>query len=292
MTTMVRGIRNFLEFIKFEHTIFALPFAYVGMLLAAGGFPAWPKVVWITVAMAAARTMAMATNRLADRVYDAQNPRTASRPLVSGRITAKQAWIGLGIATVVLVIAAWRLGPLPLKLLPLALFFLVGYSFTKRFTWLANYMLGFTDGLAAIGAWVAIRGSLFTSGDLAAWLLLATVTFWMGGVDTIYACQDAEVDRVCGLHAIPARFGVPAALQLSALSHTITLGLLAAVGFVNGLAWPYAVGLVVIAVLLVVEHRLVSPKDLTRINVAFFNVNGIISITLFLSVAASYLVAG
>ncbi len=209
---------------------------------------------------------------------------------MSGRITARQAWIGVAVATIILVIAAWRLGPLPLKLLPVALFFLVGYSFTKRFTWLANYMLGFTDGLAAIGAWVAIRGSLFTSGDIVAWLLLATVTFWMGGVDTIYACQDADVDRACGLHAIPARFGVPAALRLSTLSHVVTVGLLATVGIVQRLAWPYGVGLVIISALLVAEHRMVAPEDLTRINVAFFNVNGIISVTLFLSVAVSYLV--
>ncbi len=291
MTTMVRGIRDFLELIKFEHTIFALPFAYVGMLIAAGGSPTWSQALWITIAMAAARTMAMATNRLADRVYDAQNPRTANRPLISGRITAKQAWIGVGVATVILVVAAWQLGPLPLRLLPAALVFLVGYSFTKRFTWLANYMLGFTDGLAAVGAWVAVRGSLFTANDIAAWLLLATVTFWMGGVDTIYACQDADVDRACGLHAIPARFGVPAALRLSTLSHIVTVALLIAVGILQRLAWPYAAGLIAIGALLVIEHRLVSPEDLSRVNVAFFNVNGVISITLFLSVAASYLVA-
>ncbi len=280
---LLKGTRDFLELIKFEHTLFALPFAYLGMLLAAGGWPAWPVVVWITVAMAAARTLAMGTNRLADRVLDAQNPRTAMRPLPSGRMKPRTAWTGTVIAGGVLVLAAWRLGPLPLLLLPIALLFLVGYAFTKRFTWLSHYILGFTDGLAPVGAWVAVRGSLFTTADLPAWLLLAAVTAWIGGFDLIYACQDVEVDRACGLHAIPARFGVPAALTLSAISHVITMALLAVVGVALNLGWPYGVGLMVVGALLVAEHRLISPDDLSQLDVAFFHVNSAISITLFLS---------
>jgi 4-hydroxybenzoate polyprenyltransferase len=278
-----KGIRDYLDLIKFEHTLFALPFAYLGMLLAAGGWPAWHEVVWITVAMAAARTLAMGTNRLADRVLDARNPRTAMRPLPSGRMAPRTAWTGTVIAGGVLVLAAWRLGPLPLALLPLALVFLVGYAFTKRFTWLSHYILGFTDGLAPVGAWVAIRGSLFTPADLPAWLLLAAVTAWIGGFDLIYACQDVEVDRACSLHAIPARFGIPVALALSSVSHVVTVVLLAAVGAVLGLGWPYAAGLVVVGALLVAEHRLVSSDDLSQLNVAFFHVNSAISLTLFFS---------
>ena len=289
MLVMFRGLRDFLELIKFEHTLFALPFAYIGMVLAADGRPTWHEVGWITVAMAAARTVAMGINRLADRILDAQNPRTATRPLVTGRVAVGTARIGTGIAVLLLTISAWQLGPLPLRLLPVALVFLVGYSFTKRFTWLSHYVLGFTDGLAPVGAWVAVRGSLFARDDLAAWLLLFAVTFWIGGFDLIYACQDEAIDRACGLHAVPARFGVPTALTMSSASHGLTMALLVALGFECGLGWPYAVGLMIIGALLVVEHRLVSPRDMSRLNVAFFHMNSAISAILFASVLASLL---
>lgn len=278
-------MRDFLELIKFEHTIFALPFAYLGMLLAADGWPHWSQVLWITMAMAAARTVAMGANRLADRLLDARNPRTANRPLVTGRITLRTAWAGTVIAGLILTLAAWRLGPLPLRLLPIALVFLIGYAFTKRVSWLSHYVLGFTDGLAPVGAWVAVRGSLCAPTDLPAWLLLGAVTFWIGGFDLIYACQDVDVDRACGLHAIPARFGVPTALRLSAWSHLVTVGLLIAVGVVAGLVWPYAVGLAIVSALLLTEHALVSPGDLSRLNTAFFHINSAISLTLFAGVA-------
>ena len=284
---MFRGIRDFLELIKFEHTLFALPFAYVGMLLAAGAWPTWRQIAWITVAMAAARTLAMGVNRLADRVLDAQNPRTAARPLVSGRVPPRTAWVGTGIAAAVLVLAAGRLGTLPLKLLPVAVVFLIGYSFTKRFTWLSHYILGFTDGLAPVGAWIAIRGSLFSDSDLPAWLLLIAVTFWIGGFDLIYACQDVEVDRAGGLQAIPARFGTKVALRLSSLSHLVTVVVLAALGYAMGLGWPYASGIVIVIGLLTAEHLLVSSDDLSHINVAFFHVNSVISAVLFASVLAA-----
>ncbi len=286
---MLRGIRDFLELIKFEHTLFALPFAYVGMMLAASGWPSWSCVLWITLALASARTVAMAVNRLADRAIDAQNPRTAHRPLASGRVARRTAWIGTAIALALLGFSAWKLGPLPLRLLPIALLFLVGYSFTKRFTWLSHFILGFTDGLAPAGAWVAVRGSLFTHQDIPAWLLLAAVTFWIGGFDLIYACQDAEFDREHGLHAIPARFGTRTALRLSAVSHITAFLLLIAVGWTLHLSYPYAVGLGIIASLLIVEHRLVSPDDLSRLQIAFFQVNSAISVTLFLSVFSALL---
>jgi len=284
---MWHDIREFLELIKFEHTLFALPFAYVGMVLAADGWPTWRQAIWITIAMAAARTLAMAANRLADRTIDAQNPRTVGRPLASGRVSPRAAWVGAGVAASVLVLAAWRLGPVPLALLPCALVVLVGYSFTKRVTWLSHYILGFVDGLAPAGAWVAVRGSLFRADDAPAWLLLAALTFWIGGFDIIYACQDAGFDRKHGLHAIPARFGTAAALRISEASHVVAMGFLIWLGFVTGMAWPYAVGLLAVAFLLMAEHLLVSPKDLTRLNVAFFQVNSAISVCLFTSVAAA-----
>jgi 4-hydroxybenzoate polyprenyltransferase len=288
---VLSGIRDYLELIKFEHTIFALPFAYLGMLLAAEGWPSGWQVLWITVAMAAARTVAMGVNRLADRVLDAHNPRTANRPLVTGRISPHTAWTGTIIAALLLAYAAWRLGPMPLRLLPIAMIFLIGYAFTKRFTWLSHYILGFTDGLAPVGAWVAVRGSLFSFSDLPAWLLLGAVTFWIGGFDLIYACQDVEVDRACGLHAIPARFGVRTALRLSAGSHLLTVGFLAAVGAATELTWPYAVGLVVVSALLIVEHLLVSSNDMSHLNTAFFNVNSLISVTLLIGAAVALMLS-
>ena len=290
---MLKKIRDFLELIKFEHTLFALPFAYVGMLLAADGWPTWRQFVWITVAMAGARTLAMGVNRIADRALDARNPRTANRPLVTGRIALSTAWAGTIIAGLVLGVAAWQLGPLPLTLLPGALLFLVGYAFTKRFTWLSHFILGFTDGLAPMGAWVAVRGSLFTADDLPAWLLLGVVMLWIGGFDIIYACQDVEADREAGLHAIPARFGVPVALAVSSLCHVITITLLIALGQTLALGWPYWLGLAIIAGLLIYEHSLVRPNDLSRVNVAFFNINSYISVTLLVSVlGALFLVNG
>ena len=287
--SVLKKIRDFLGLIKFEHTIFALPFAYMGMVIAADGWPTWPQFAWITVAMAAARTLAMGVNRIADRVLDARNPRTANRPLVSGHMTSSTAYAGTVAAGLVLGIAAWQLGPLTLALLPGALLFLVGYAFTKRFTWLSHFILGFTDGLAPMGAWVAVRGSLFTADDLPAWLLLGSVTLWIGGFDIIYACQDVDFDRAEGLHAIPARFGVATALALSSLCHVMMMSLLVALGTALDFGWPYWLGLAVVAGLLVYEHTLIRPDDLSRIDVAFFNINSYISVMLFASVLGAIL---
>ncbi|MBN1260110.1 MAG: UbiA family prenyltransferase [Anaerolineae bacterium] len=290
---MWRKAKDFLELIKFEHTIFALPFAYLGMMLAAhtdqGRWPTWAEFFGITVAMAAARTCAMGVNRLVDRHIDAQNPRTSQRPLVSGRISVATATWGTGIAAAILILAAWQLGDLPLQLLPGAALFLLGYSYSKRFTWMSHYILGFTDGLAPMGAWVAVRGSLFTAGDWPGWVLLAGVTLWIGGFDIIYACQDAEFDREARLHAIPARFGIAAALRISGISHVAMVGLLALLGAGLNLAWPFWLGLGIACLLLIYEHSLINPRDLSRLNLAFFNVNGYISILLFLSVLGALL---
>jgi 4-hydroxybenzoate polyprenyltransferase len=280
----MKAVRDFLELIKFEHTVFALPFAYLGMLLAAGGFPEWDLFLWITIAMAAARTVAMGFNRIADRWHDAHNPRTANRPLVTGTISLRTAWGGTLLASLVLTLAAWQLGTLTLRLLPGAFIFLFGYSFTKRFTWLSHFILGFTDGLAPLGAWVAIRNSLFTLDDLPAWILLAIVTLWIAGFDLIYACQDIDYDLQDGLQSIPARFGPGFALKLSAACHVATVILLGVLGMLMQLGWPYWLGLVVVMALLTWEHALVRPDDLSRIDIAFFNINSYISITLFVSI--------
>jgi 4-hydroxybenzoate polyprenyltransferase len=257
------------------------------MLLAASGWPTWGQFLWITVAMAAARTLAMGANRVIDRELDARNPRTAGRPLVTGEIKSTTAWVGSGVAVVVLAVAAYALGPLPFRLLPGALLFLIGYPFAKRFTVFSHFLLGATDGLAPLGAWAAVRGSLTTSADLPAWVLWLSVTLWIGGFDLIYACQDVEFDRAEGLHAVPARYGVAAALGLSALAHALTVVLLLALGWMVSLPWPYWVGLAAVGALLIYEHALVHPDDLSRLNLAFFNVNGIISLTLFIATFAA-----
>ena len=280
----MKKIRAFLDLIKFEHTIFALPFAYLGMVLAAHGWPGWDKLIWITLAMAAARTLAMAFNRIADRWWDARNPRTARRPLVTGAISLRTAWSGTAISGLVLAFSAWMLGPLPLILLPGAVLFLVAYSYTKRFTSLSHFILGFTDGLAPAGAWVAVSGSLFSPADLPAWLLTAVVTLWIGGFDLLYACQDIEFDRQYGLHSIPAERGAAFALNLSTVCHAVMLALLIWLGLAIPLNWPYYLALVIIAGLLTWEHRLVKPDDLSKIDQAFFNINSYIAITLFVGV--------
>jgi len=288
---LLTRLKEFLNLIKFEHTIFALPFAYLGMLLAARGWPGWDKFIWITIAMAAARTVAMGFNRIADRFWDARNPRTSRRPLVTGSISLRTAWIGTLAAVLILLLAAWQLNSLALKLAPVALFFLFGYSFTKRFTILSHFILGLTDGMAPVGAWVAVRVSLFTLADLPAWLLLVAVTLWIGGFDLIYACQDVEFDRQYRLHSIAARSGVAYALKLSSICHAVMLLVLAGLGSVMRLGWPFWLAMIAVAGLVVYEHRLVSPNDLSKVDVAFFNVNSYISVLLFVGVLATLLIA-
>lgn len=277
---MASNILAFLEMIKFEHTVFALPFAYIGMLLAASGWPGWWKFLWITVAMAAARTAAMSFNRFADRQIDARNPRTANRALPQGRLSARVTLIVVIVSVCVLAIAAWLLNPICLYLLPLAALFLIGYSYTKRFTWLSHWLLGITDGIAVSGAWIAIRGNI----DGLGFLLWFTVAVWIAGFDLLYACQDVDFDRREGLHSVPARFGLPAALRWARISHALMLLSLALVGLWASLSWPYWVGLAVVAALLIYEHSLVTPSDLSRLNLAFFNVNGYISLITLVSV--------
>lgn len=279
-------LRTFLNTIKFEHTIFALPFAYLGMLLGArgwppvaGGWPTWSQFLLVTVAMVGARTAAMSFNRYIDRHLDARNPRTAGRDLPAGRI-APATVLFYGVASLgVLLLAAWMLNPLAFILAPPAMALLVGYSYTKRFTWLCHWILGATDGLAAAGGWIAVTGSV----DPPAWLLWLAVTVWIAGFDLIYACQDVEFDRQEGLYSVPVRFGIAAGLRASRLMHFFTVVALAAVGEMMGLGWPFRVGVVAAAALLVYEQSLVSPNDLSKLGFAFFNVNSYIAVTIFVA---------
>ncbi len=284
-------LRVFLEMIKFEHTIFALPFAYIGMVLAWGqsGMLAAPiawsalfwQFVWITVAMASARTAAMAFNRAIDAEIDARNPRTANRPIQAGQISKNAVWLAGFISLAIFLFSAWMLNAFVLMLAPIAMIGLVGYAYTKRFTWLCHIWLGVVDGAAAAGAWAAVTGDLASP---IPWALWAAVTVWIAGFDLIYACQDVDIDRKEGLHSIPARFGIPAALRLAQVFHVLTVALLAGAGLLAGLGWPYWLGLLIVAGLLFYEHTLVKPDDLSRVDMAFFKMNGYISVITFLAV--------
>ncbi|MGH9704028.1 MAG: UbiA-like polyprenyltransferase [Candidatus Acidiferrales bacterium] len=282
------SIRTVLEMIKFEHSVFALPFALVGALLAArAGGEVWltgRRLLWIVVAMVGARSAAMTMNRIADLHYDALNPRTRNRPLVTGALTLSFAWVFTLISSAVLVIAAWQLNRLALELSPVALAVLFFYSYTKRFTSWSHFVLGFCLGMSPAAAWIAVRGSL----DWRMLILCAAVTLWVGGFDVLYACQDVEFDQRAGLYSIPKRFGVARALVIARVMHVVMVALLAWLALSFHLPWPAWTGIGVVAALLAYEHSLVKPDDLSKINAAFFTVNGYISLLflLFWGVAA------
>jgi 4-hydroxybenzoate polyprenyltransferase len=267
-----------LDNIKWEHTIFALPFAYLGAVLAAGGLPRLDALLWITLAMVGARTAAMSFNRAIDARIDAANPRTAMRPIPAGRLSVRATLImavaGLGL----LVVAAAQLNLLCLLLSPVAVLALALYSYTKRFTWLCHFVLGLTDAIAPAGGWLGISPT-FT---LPMALLTGAVAVWIAGFDIIYACQDVAFDRAHGLHSIPARFGIPAALRISTGLHVLMVVLLIGLGWSLALSWIYYLGVAATASLLVVEHRIIKPEDMSRIDVAFFNVNSYIAGVLFI----------
>lgn len=279
ITFPMRQVKILLDNIKFEHTIFALPFAYLGMILAARGLPTPHQFIWITMAMVSARTLAMSLNRLIDRELDARNPRTMNRPLPRGAISARAVFAISFVSFILFEFSAWQLNELCFALSPLALIFLVGYHYTKRFTWLCHWILGFTDGMAAAGGWIAVRASF----DSLAFVLWFAVTVWIAGFDLIYACQDVEVDRRDGLYSVPARFGIATALTLARVNHTLTVIALAFVGVMAQLGIAFWLGWVVVVILLAYENAIVKPNDLSRVNLAFFNVNGYISVIVLLS---------
>ncbi|MCL4490437.1 MAG: putative 4-hydroxybenzoate polyprenyltransferase [Nitrospirae bacterium] len=268
----------YLKMIKFSHSVFALPFAFTGALLAASGVPPAGKLFWIIVAMVSARSGAMGLNRIIDRKIDAENPRTGGREIPSGKIKVRDAAAFTVVSFAVLILAAYRLNPLCLKLSPLALFVLGLYSYTKRFTWMSHFVLGLSISAAPLGSWIAVRGT-FDAGILP---LSLAVIFWLAGFDVLYALQDMEFDRSHGLHSIPQRFGARNALFLSRVCHSMTWLLLILTGILFHLGFAYWLGMALIAGLLIYEHSLVKPDDLSKLDIAFFNMNGYIGITVFL----------
>jgi 4-hydroxybenzoate polyprenyltransferase len=279
---MASRIRTVLEMIKFEHSVFALPFALTGALLAARatlrGWPTWRQILWIVVAMVAARSAAMTINRIVDIRFDKENPRTKARALATGALSISFAWAFTIVAVAVFFLSAWQLNLLALKLAPLALAILFFYSLTKRFTSWSHVFLGFALGISPAAAWIAITGGL----DWRMLILCGAVTLWVGGFDVLYACQDVEFDQRAGLYSVPKRFGVARALQIARVMHVGVALLLSWLAASFGLPWPAWAGIIVVAALLAYEHSLVHADDLSRLNAAFFTVNGYISMLFLL----------
>jgi len=279
---MAGRIKTVLEMIKFEHSVFALPFALTGALLAARatqhGWPTLRQVLWIVAAMVAARSAAMTMNRIADLRYDRENPRTKQRALATGALSLQFAWFFTLAAVALFFVAAWQLNFLALKLAPLAIAILFFYSFTKRFTTWSHLFLGFALGISPAAAWIAITGGL----DLRMLILCAAVTLWVGGFDVLYACQDVDYDQQAGLFSIPRKFGIANALLIARAMHAGVIGLLGWLAFSFGLPWPAWMGIAVVAALLAYEHSLVKANDLSKLDAAFFTVNGYISMLFLL----------
>jgi 4-hydroxybenzoate polyprenyltransferase len=271
--------------IKWEHSIFALPFALCGAMLAARGFPTAHQVIWIIVAMVAARSAAMAFNRLVDVSIDAANPRTRGRALPAGHLTPAFVGTFVIVSSLVFILAAGELNRLALWLSPAALAVLLLYSYTKRFTRWSHLVLGFALGIAPAAAWIAVRGSL----DVRILLLTAAVTFWVAGFDVLYACQDFDFDRATGLHSIPRHLGIRRALWVARAFHVIMLALLVALLWSFGLGKLALGGVAIVGALLVYEHSLVSADDLSKLNAAFFTMNGVVSVLFFVFVAGDLL---
>ena len=282
---MLRNLRVTLEMIKWEHSIFALPFALCGAMLAARGFPPVHQLAWIIVAMVAARSAAMAFNRWADAAIDAANPRTSTRALPTGNLSPAFVATFVVVSSVIFIVAASQLNRLTLLLSPVALAVLLLYSYTKRVTRWSHLVLGFALGIAPSAAWIAVRGSL----NPRILLLTAAVTFWVGGFDVLYACQDYEFDCQAGLHSVPRYFGIPASLWIARVFHGIMVTLLIALIISFGMGVWAIIGVLAVILLLVYEHSLVRSDDLSKLNAAFFTMNGVISVLFFVFVAADLL---
>lgn len=286
MVAGLHKVKTFAELVRFEHTILNLPFAYLGAFVAAGGWPTWQQVLWITVAMAGARTAAMAMNRLFDAEIDAKTPRTKTRHIPAGLVAKSDVWMLIIVSLALLFLAAWNLDPLAVKLFPLAVLTVAIYSFTKRFTWLCHVWLGLSVSWAPLGAYVAVAGKIGPE----VLLLVAIITLWNAGFDVIYATQDMEADRVNGIHSIPARFGLANSLKIARAFHLVVVAVALYFGIFTGLVtsfnplewgasgWSYMTGWAIVAALLHYEHSIISPQDMSRLNAAFFNVNGYVSV--------------
>jgi len=286
MAAVVKNIRTTLEMIKIEHTLFALPFAFLGAVLAARGIPTMSQIVWITVAMVGARSTAMAFNRIADRHYDARNPRTKMRAIPAGSLSVAFVWGFAILSSAIFFLAAAMLNRLTLFLSPVALLSVLLYSYTKRWTALSHLVLGWCLGIAPTGAWIAVRGAIDSPIPL---LISAVVMFWTAGFDVLYACQDFEFDRREGLYSIPARFGIPQSLWISRGLHAGAFAALVALYFLTNLGVLAMIGVIVTGALLIYQHTLVRANDLSRLNAAFFTTNAFVSVILFLTFGSAVL---
>jgi 4-hydroxybenzoate polyprenyltransferase len=282
---LLKNLAATLEMIKWEHSIFALPFALCGAMLAANGIPTIHQLGWIIVAMVAARSAAMSFNRLADATIDAANPRTRTRALPAGVLTPGFVTVFVVLSAAIFFLAAWELNRLAVLLAPVALAVLLLYSYTKRFTRWSHLVLGFALGIAPAAAWIAVRGSL----DPRILLLTAAVTFWVAGFDVLYACQDLDFDRTAGLHSIPRYCGIGKSLWIARLFHVVMLLLLAALVWSFGLGKMAAAGVLAVMLLIGYEHSLVSKDDLSKLNAAFFTMNGVIAVVFFVFLAIDLL---
>ncbi|AJS58033.1 UbiA-like polyprenyltransferase [Paenibacillus sp. IHBB 10380] len=278
---MFKKIGIYLEMIKIEHTLFALPFAFMGALLGSvsvnGELPSWAQIGWILMALFGARSAAFGLNRIIDRVIDKKNPRTANRAIPAGLLKTIEVIVFTVVSFILLFWAAFELSPLAVKLLPVAVFMLVIYSYTKRFTWLCHVVLGLTTSLAPLGGWVAVTNSV----DLNAWIFYLTLSFWTAGFDIIYAIQDLDFDKKEGLHSIPVRFGLYNSLRIARIFHVITAIGFVLLFFLTELSWWYFVGMFIASAILFYEHFILSPKDMSKLQTAFFTMNSSLSIVVF-----------
>jgi len=273
--------------IKFEHTLFALPFAFLGAIMAANGLPTWSQLLWITVAMVGARSAAMTFNRIADREIDAQNPRTANRELPTGKLSVGFAWVFLYVSIGIFLLASYSLNWITFALSPVALFFVLGYSYAKRFTAFAHLLLGVALAISPSAAWIAVRGDL-TEVPI---LLSLFVLMWTAGFDVLYACQDLDFDRRFGLRSIPARFGIKQALWIARLFHFQAFVVLIVLYLMTGLGWVALAGVIAVGSLMIFQHTLVKANDLSRMNAAFFTTNAFVSVILLFSFGTAVFVA-
>ncbi len=283
---LFKKITDYLRLIKFSHSVFALPFAFTSALIAANGIPTFSQIFWITVAMVGGRTGAMGMNRIIDRKIDALNPRTKNRELPRGVIKTGEAFIFTIIAFALLLFAAYKLNPLCLKISPIVLLVLFTYSYTKRFTWLSHIVLGTALSLAPLGAWIAIKGTF----DFQILPLCFAVMFWVAGFDVFYAMQDIDFDKKHGLYSIPSAFGIKTSLWIARLFHLITIAMLLGLIPIFNLGALYLFGVLIASALLLYEHSLVKPADLSKLDMAFFNMNGYISITISVFTLMNYLI--
>ncbi|NOQ67726.1 MAG: 4-hydroxybenzoate octaprenyltransferase [Desulfobacterales bacterium] len=283
---MLKKIVILLEMIKFEHTVFALPFAFMGAFLSARGVPGPATFAWIVLAMVGARTCAMGFNRIVDRKFDAANPRTASRALPAKTVKLSEAWVMVILAGAVFFFACYNLNQLTLILSPFALALTLFYSLTKRFTWLCHVFLGVALAFSPLGGWVAVSGTLQNY----PFVLSAGVLFWVAGFDTVYACLDADFDAQSGLFSLPSRFGRRNAFRIAVLFHVIAFALFVLTGIIAGLNYFYYIGILFTGAALFYQHFVVTPRDLSKIQLSFFTLNGLISLTLFVATWLSLVV--